>query len=115
MKSIFGRVVLGSVLVGCILVNGYTASAWGITGSTSKATKKQKSKPWKNQAPKLTDKQREQIIEKFIDVGAKFVPAGEVIKQSIKVGVWANKKKLKKTGVGALTSGTTNNCKKNKK
>lgn len=115
MKSTFGRVVMGSILAGCILVTGNSVFAWGMTGSTSKAMKKQNSKKWKNNAPKLTDKQREKIIEKIIDVGAKFVPAGEALKQAIKVGMWANKKKLKKTGVGALTSGTTNNCKKNKK
>ena len=115
MKSTFGKVFMGSVLIGCILVTGNSVFAQGMTGSTSKATKKQNSKKWKNQAPKLTDKQREKIIEKTIDIGAKFVPAGEVLKQSIKVGVWANKKKLKNTGVGALTSGTTNNCKKKKK
>lgn len=111
MKSIFGRVVLGSVLVGFILVSGNTASAWGMTSSTSKATKKQQSKKWKNKATKITKEQREKLVDKVFD----YTPNGKLIKESIKVGVWANKKKLKNTGVGALTSGTTKNCKKNKK
>lgn len=111
MNRVLKKVVLSSVLIGGLLFITNSAFAWGMTGSTSKATKKQKSKPWKNQATKITKKQRKKLIDKVFD----YTPHGKLIKNSIKVGVWANKKKLKKTRVGALTSGTTKNSKQKKK
>ena len=98
--------VIGTTLILGTLSLPYEVEANWLTGRTTSKTEKEKNNKitWRNKSKGYTQEQKEKLANKSLD----YLPHSKIIKPAIKLGRWANNRKIKNTGSSALTSGTTN-------